>query len=351
MGYHGFVLAPGEGGANTREQERWRDIGEHVRCLTLENDGVVPDFLAGALAEALRCERFGAYRPEQSEDGSWGVRMHGNVNFSQPWIDTYNALLRQTSTPYLFNPLHPQREQRNRVCLLEELHTHGPGGSCHVEEVWPKVGLADRDQIRVLVCEGATVLAWVGGFRAEPFTERERRLFASIVPALRHALSLRRRLVDAEVAKAGLAAALEAMGAPAFVLRANGDVIHANAAARALLERWGRSSANTLRSILRQPGLALVAPIVCRGVSRCSLLVFREPRAAREARLLAAAAQWSLTGREIDVLRLLVEGDSNKEIALKLSCAEVTVERHVTSILRKGRCDGRCRLVSRFWAA
>jgi DNA-binding NarL/FixJ family response regulator len=43
----------------------------------------------------------------------------------------------------------------------------------------------------------------------------------------------------------------------------------------------------------------------------------------------------SLTDRETDVLRLLAEGQSNKEIASNLSIGEKTVKTHVSSILSK----------------
>lgn len=42
-----------------------------------------------------------------------------------------------------------------------------------------------------------------------------------------------------------------------------------------------------------------------------------------------------LTERELDVLRLIAQGCSNKEIALKLSVSELTVRTHVSNILSK----------------
>ncbi len=42
-----------------------------------------------------------------------------------------------------------------------------------------------------------------------------------------------------------------------------------------------------------------------------------------------------LTGRELDVLRLLALGQSNKQIALELSIGEKTVKTHVSNILSK----------------
>jgi two-component system NarL family response regulator len=53
------------------------------------------------------------------------------------------------------------------------------------------------------------------------------------------------------------------------------------------------------------------------------------------ARLAERMMHPELTAREIDVLQLVVKGQSNKEIASKLSIAEVTVKLHVGHILTK----------------
>jgi DNA-binding NarL/FixJ family response regulator len=68
------------------------------------------------------------------------------------------------------------------------------------------------------------------------------------------------------------------------------------------------------------------------------------------ARALASASiRWELSARETEVLRHLAEGDANKDIAAKLSCALRTVEAHVTSILQKAHCESRAQVVARFW--
>jgi DNA-binding NarL/FixJ family response regulator len=66
-------------------------------------------------------------------------------------------------------------------------------------------------------------------------------------------------------------------------------------------------------------------------------------------RLAKATELWKLTRRQIDVLRLAMTGDANKIIADKLSCAEVTIEFHMTALFRKAGVESRAQLVSRFW--
>jgi DNA-binding NarL/FixJ family response regulator len=54
-----------------------------------------------------------------------------------------------------------------------------------------------------------------------------------------------------------------------------------------------------------------------------------------------------LTEREIEILRLVAEGASNKDIAARLFLAEGTVKNHVTSILGKLGVSGRLQAVNR----
>jgi len=54
-----------------------------------------------------------------------------------------------------------------------------------------------------------------------------------------------------------------------------------------------------------------------------------------------------LTERELAVLRLLVDGRSNREIARELVVASGTVKRHVSNILRKLHVASRLAAVAR----
>ncbi len=62
-----------------------------------------------------------------------------------------------------------------------------------------------------------------------------------------------------------------------------------------------------------------------------------------------AVREWGLTRRQLDVVRLMAQGEANKAIAGKLGCAERTVEVHVTAVLRKARVASRAELIARFW--
>jgi DNA-binding NarL/FixJ family response regulator len=59
-----------------------------------------------------------------------------------------------------------------------------------------------------------------------------------------------------------------------------------------------------------------------------------------------SAADDGLTEREIDVLRLIAAGNSNKLIADQLSIGEATVKSHVTNILSKLSANDRAHAVT-----
>jgi DNA-binding CsgD family transcriptional regulator/predicted hydrocarbon binding protein len=70
----------------------------------------------------------------------------------------------------------------------------------------------------------------------------------------------------------------------------------------------------------------------------------------RARRVAAAAARWTLTPKEREVLALVVLGQTNKEIACALDCQEGTVEVHVSRLLKKSRATNRAGLIARVWA-
>ena len=59
-----------------------------------------------------------------------------------------------------------------------------------------------------------------------------------------------------------------------------------------------------------------------------------------------AKEEWeNLTEREMDILKLITQGKSNKEIAVDLCISEKTVKNHLTNIFRKLKVDDRTQAV------
>ena len=64
------------------------------------------------------------------------------------------------------------------------------------------------------------------------------------------------------------------------------------------------------------------------------------------AELAKHAGEEDLSPRELEVLRLIAQGNANKEIAAHLTLSEETVKRHVTSILAKLAANDRTHAVT-----
>jgi len=65
----------------------------------------------------------------------------------------------------------------------------------------------------------------------------------------------------------------------------------------------------------------------------------------QQKKTVAAPVQWSLSEREQQVMEELKRGESNKEIARKLSITERTVKAHVSAILEKANARDRIDLI------
>ncbi len=155
------------------------------------------------------------------------------------------------------------------------------------------------------------------------------------------------RLEDlGQLAPAALDAALEAVGAPAFLVRAPATVLRANARGAALLAADPARVDSALRDGNGDP----------RGVRRYAvseaghfLAVLAATRPDAVARAPALASTWRLTPRQTAVLALVAEGNTNRSVAERLGCSEKTVELHVSALLAKTHCATRSQLVAAFW--
>ena len=176
-------------------------------------------------------------------------------------------------------------------------------------EAWDDVAaLVERGAVLAAVTDGTTLVdLWVDEERARALADLTLTTQGAVLPALGRYLR-----AAADGAPDGLLVA-------AADLRSHGLVLHATSAhARAvtLLSREGRSGRAAeerarLRAAVEQAGeeLSLVVP--------------------------SLAPALSLTGRELEVARLVAEGLSNREVADRLVVSERTVDNHVYRIFRK----------------
>jgi DNA-binding CsgD family transcriptional regulator len=272
----------------------------------------------------------------------------------------------------IYNAARPEPEQRDRTVaiaswrvLVEALREQaeqrklglGPARALSVlrsmermQSILQRAGAASA-QLRVLACQDESLLAWVGGFREEPFTDREVRLLDALVPALQRRFSLERLLERGPLWESAVEVTLEAVPRVAFITDEAGRVLHANSAGRAVHD----AHPSETRAALRE---ALAAPEESSGYRRSAIqaagrapiyLLVQLARGGLDGQVAVAARRWGLTARQTEVLALLVSGEANKTISAKLLCAERTTELHVTTILRKAQVDSRAALLAKFF--
>jgi DNA-binding CsgD family transcriptional regulator len=355
------------------------------RLDTVEPGADVLPVLMEQLREGLRAERTVAYGVELAPDCYSASFCHGS-GFPQPGgelLVTLNGFLHRQPDPWgYFDPARPAPAQRNRALHfrphaemeIQETPLHdtgagawrrlgiGPTEQAQVRErvtegavtLYRQLKMEHMFQLRSLICEGSTLLAWVGALRSEPFTPREQRLLQELVPCLQRRLELETRLREAGLLGSALEAALEALGQPAYVLTSKGRVVYANSAGRARTERISR---HLVEAVQRHgqgepppPGTSITA-LQVRGLSPHYLVVDRTVEAQTSSRVHVLGMRWGLTGREAEVLELIVQGTSNKTIASRLGCAERTVEVHVTHVLSKAQVESRSALIAKFFQA
>jgi DNA-binding CsgD family transcriptional regulator len=247
-----------------------------------------------------------------------------------------------------YNPGCPEPDQRNRVVTL----TSATLRECAIPialEVFPKIGVGGSDQARVLVCEGPSLLAWVGAWQAAGFEPHQKAMLSAMVPALKKRLQTF-RLLDAGPRNHVIEGALESIGRAAFLLASGGRIEASNSTGRELLEQEGRALRGELvaavKSRAEHPRWSVV-PVQGNGCAREWLVIARAWTGERVAAQIArAAVRWRLTPRQCAVLAKVAEGNANQTIGAMLGIAERTVEVHVTALLQKAQVESRAALVA-----
>lgn len=158
------------------------------------------------------------------------------------------------------------------------------------------------------------------------------------------------RPFDATLRDPVFVAIFEMIPAAAFIVDAEGSIVDMNAAGSKAVG----SDAGACRAALRR---AVHPPhedptFMVRKIEALAryLAVMRAPLEGPVMRARVLSRRWKLTVRQAEVLALLARGLGNKDIASQLSCAEVTVEFHVTALLHKTERETRAALIARFWS-
>jgi DNA-binding CsgD family transcriptional regulator len=208
-------------------------------------------------------------------------------------------------------------------------------------------GLGRKRQVRSLICDGATLLGWVGGFRDRPFGHAALEVLRQLTPPLRARLKLEKQLALARAYRETLFHAIDALETPAFVLLGE-RIEHANPAGRSRLDSARETTCRELEARM-QEGNPSCFTIARSGLPVLKLITLRPAEREVAALLHVSKTRWRLSPRQIEVLAHLAEGDTNKEIAAKLGCAEVTVEFHLRGLFNKTASENRSELVALFW--
>lgn len=319
-----------------------------------------PPVMAAILPEVralLGTESMLTVRPTYRDPG-WDVEafhqegLERNVEFRRRFV----SFLDQAPRRYAwYDAERPEPEQRNRVMIAPPIPHHVFEASPIYQQVFGPVRLGHHVQLRVLVCDGPSLLTWFGALQPEPFHPRQHRLMGALVPAIRRRLAIESQLASFPCVTAGLEAALEAIGAPAFVVTSNGRVLEANSAGRALVERGSARVKRSLsEAVARRPAELPfeLTPLRGLGTSLGWLAVHRGGGAEQrvEDRATSMATRWGLTRRQTELLRLLATGASNRVIGATLGISERTVEAHLTVMFEKVGVEGRSALVARVLA-
>jgi len=334
------------------EDPRLVPIEAELGMLRLDGDAPLPDQLH-ALAELLGAARVVI---ASITTGALGLGLeHWRAVLAPAGLRELVEALLATPIPGAapFEPASVDARSRNRAFDLGAwLDRDAPGtwqDSPLAREVGAPLGLATPHAVGALVYDGDVLLGWFGAVLPEPPTSRQLDMLDSLVPVVHRRLLIERTLRSASRQERALAAALDQLGAAAFVLGPTGAICETNAVARAVLADRHAEILGALADVFA--GRASALPFELRPIANGAgwLAILRASTVdERIAEAVAVASvRWNLTPRQRDVLDLVARGHANATIGACLGVSERTVELHVSALLDRAGVDNRASLVSR----
>jgi DNA-binding CsgD family transcriptional regulator len=325
-----------------------------VQLLSAEMGGSpwLPAFL-DELRELLGARNAIAYRPTPNEK-TWDLEFA--VWTGKDSERPKNKLLRYVQScasdaPRFaaYNPFAVQPQQRNVALSTADLFAVERSAPLRHAHLHSALGTDGNDQVRLLVCEGPRLLAWVGAIREEPFQRREIDALQTLADPLRRRLVAERQVPVAELRAACLDALLDALDYPAMVFDEHGAVELSNEPGLKWLDMAHRANAiEPLRAALisggRHPDFSLIR-LESRGCPGY-VLALSTAGSAIGWGVARATKAWKLNSRQSSVVEQVASGKTNKEIAKALGCAEVTIEKYLTQIFRASGASSRVEIAA-----
>jgi DNA-binding CsgD family transcriptional regulator/PAS domain-containing protein len=308
-----------------------------------------------ALRDLLDTDKVILYSFEQRPDTD-DLRVAREATACVPdksWRACFDEYLRGRGVAWgTYNAVSPELSQRDRVLDTGEITALTHGRHRGVEEVvYRQLGALGHDTMRVLVCDGPSLLAWVGIIQPQKTTRQQRELLQLVVPMFRKRLTFERFVSEAALASGAMDTAFEHVNGAAWLLGPNGNIEHANAAAQAQLASDRTATLATLAGCLAGTAEPRFTVTPVRGAMGSAGYVVVEAMARAAALgVPRAAVRLGLTPAQTRVLERVARGASNATIAAELKVAERTVEAHVTAILEKAQVPSRAALIVQIFA-
>jgi DNA-binding CsgD family transcriptional regulator len=252
-----------------------------------------------------------------------------------------------------YNPIRPELAQRNRV--FRPSRDGDPSAFRPVARaLYPRFGIAAFDQMRVLICDDSTLLAWLGVFHPEPLAGWQHAALHSLVKPLRCRLIVEKRLQSYDRTKSALDVLLESTGTAVFVLSDGGAVEPGNGLARAALRADRTGTLEALRAARRgdgRTGSYVITPLGTRGADGSYLAMARTSDAPlHRAKCAAAKSRFRLTERQTEVLERLLQGATGKGISSALGISPSTLQKHMAALFERTGVENRYALIARVTA-
>lgn len=333
--------------------QKGRAIEDSLAHYSLDGDNVQASL--EALHDLLETDKSVLYSLTQ-RPGAEDLMISRGASVGYPlkrFQETFDDLIRGRGVAWAgYNAVAPEPAQRDRVLGRDEIAVLTGGRSLTFEKpLAMRLGTVGEDTTRVLVCDGPSLLVWLGFVQPEKATPRQRGLLDRLVPALRRRFQFERFVAEPAVASSAMVAALEELNGAAWVLAKGGQVAHANVAGRAKFDADAVATRASLAACAAGSSEARFKVTALRDAAGpAGHIVIEIPDASLAThRAGVAARRFGLTPAQTRVLERVARGVSNARIAAELGVSKRTVEAHVTAILLKAQVPSRAALIVRIF--